>query len=196
MISGLVLAAGTSSRMGRPKQLLPYRGTTLLGAVLALATGVLDRVLVVLGAAHERILAQVDLHGADYVVHAGFQEGQASSLRAGLRALAQQSDVSACIVMLGDQPTVRREALIALCQQHVSQPDTATLVPRYGTRTGNPVLFARSAWPILEKHLAGDSGARALIARGEPAPLAYLDLPDVWWPDDIDTWDDYQRASG
>jgi molybdenum cofactor cytidylyltransferase len=193
MISGLVLAAGSSTRMGQPKQLLPYRGETILGGVLALATSALAHVLVVLGAAHEAILAQVDLHGADYLVHPDFKDGQASSLCAGLRALAERSDISACMVLLGDQPTVRREAIAAVCQHHVSQPDTATIVPRYGTRIGNPVLFARSAWPILETSLAGDTGARRLIARGEPAPLAYVDLPEAWWPDDIDTWSDYMR---
>lgn len=195
MISGLVLAAGTSSRMGQPKQLLPYHDETLLGSVLALATSVLDNVLVVLGAAHEAILEQVDLHGADYLVHPDFQDGQASSLRVGLQALAQRPDVAACIVLLGDQPTIRCEALAALRQRHMTQPQMATLVPRYGTRTGNPVLFARSAWPMLERHLAGDIGARALLARGEPAPLAYVDLPDEWWPNDIDTWSDYQRLT-
>ncbi len=193
MIAGIVLAAGQAKRMGRPKQLLPFRGETLLGATLAMAATALNSVVVVLGASAEVIIAQVDLHGAEVVMNPDYATGQASSLLAGLHALATKPEVTAAVVLLGDQPTVHGEAIAALCNHHRWHPDTATIVPCYGARRGNPVLFARSVWHQLAANLAGDEGARRLIARGEPAPLVEISLQEEWRPPDIDTWDDYCR---
>jgi molybdenum cofactor cytidylyltransferase len=191
MITGIILAAGQSKRMGQPKQLLPFRGETLLGTTLALAKTALDDVVVVLGADAPMILKQIDLHGTNCIIHPGYTHGLSSSLLTGLRAIATRPEITAAVILLGDQPTVRVEAITALCQHFYSHPDIATIVPHYGNQAGNPVLFAKSAWPILETRLTGDEGARRLIAMGEPAPIAHISLPVEWWPDDIDTWDDY-----
>jgi molybdenum cofactor cytidylyltransferase len=194
MIAGIVLAAGAARRMGRPKQVLPLGGGTLLGVTLARAMAALPRVVVVLGAAAEMIQAQVNLHGAEVVFAPDHAEGQAAALRAGLRVVTGWPPCDAALVLLGDQPTVRVEAIqrIADCYA-TTRPQPATIVPRYGDRRGHPVLFARAAWPRLLRELHGDAGARALLARGEPAPLLELALPAEWWPDDIDTWADYTR---
>jgi molybdenum cofactor cytidylyltransferase len=192
VIAGIVLAAGQAKRMGRPKQLLSFRGETLLGTTLAIAATALDNVVVVLGAAAETIAAQVDLHGTEAVINPDYATGQASSLLVGLQAMAAKSDVTAVVVLLGDQPTVRGEVITTLCDYHLAHPDVATVVPCYGTRRGNPVLFAQSAWPLLVTSITGDEGARQLIARGEPAPLIDISFPEVWRPQDIDTWDDYR----
>jgi len=177
--------------MGQPKQLLPFRGETLLGATLAIAASVLDSVVVVIGASAEAIIAQVDLHGAEVVMNPDYATGQASSLVVGLRAVAAKPDVAGAVILLGDQPTVRGEAITTLCDYYLAHPDVATIVPSYGARRGNPVFFAQSAWPMLVKSVTGDEGARQLIARGEPAPLVEIPLPEEWRPQDIDTWDDY-----
>ncbi len=190
MIAGIVLAAGASQRLGRPKQLLPFGGATLLGHVLAQATAALDRVVVVLGASSSDILAHVDLHGATAIQNPVYQLGQATSLLAGLCAVAEWSDAEAALILLGDQPLVYPEAITQIIAT-MRQTQATTVVPRYGARQGNPVLFARRAWPALQA-LAGDTGARHLLAQGEPAPLVEVALPAAWWPHDIDTWDDYQ----
>jgi molybdenum cofactor cytidylyltransferase len=196
VIAGIVLAAGQAKRMGSPKQLLPFRGGTLLGATLAIATAALGTTVVVLGASAETIVAQVDLHGAEAVINPDYPTGQASSLVVGLRAMAAKSDITGAVILLGDQPTVRGEAIATLCDYHRMHPDVATIVPCYDTRRGNPVLFARSAWPLLVTGVTGDEGARQLIARGEPAPLVDISLPEEWRPQDIDTWDDYRGLTG
>ncbi len=194
MIAGIVLAAGAAERMGQPKQLLPWGAETVLGSVLASATAALERVVVVLGAAAEAIQARVNLHGATVVLHPDYYQGQASSLLAGLRALEAQPEVEAVMVLLGDQPTVRLEVMQRMVNQYaLAQGSCNALVPNYGGRQGNPVVFARAAWPVLQRGLSGDGGARALLARGEVAPLCRVDLPAEWWPEDIDTWEDYAR---
>ena len=192
MIAGIVLAAGASRRLGHPKQLLPFGGETLLGHVLAQATATLDRVIVVLGASSSDILAHVDLHGATPIQNPTHQAGQATSLLTGLRGVAAWPDAEAALVLLGDQPLAHPEVITRLIAT-LRQTAAATVVPRYGERLGNPVLFARRAWPLLQT-LSGDTGARHLLARGEPAPLVEVDLPAAWWPHDIDTWADYQAS--
>ncbi len=190
MIAGIVLAAGTSRRLGQPKQLLPLGGGTVLGRTLATALASLDRAVVVLGAHADVIRSGVDLRGAEVVVNGEYATGQASSLCAGIVAMAEDAAVEAAVVLLGDQPLVRAEAITALVT-HWRQTGAATVVPVYGERRGNPVLFARIAWPAL-RQLTGDAGARELLRRGKPAPLATVTLPPEWWPRDLDTWDDYR----
>src|SRR5215471_5462749 len=105
-ISGLVLGAGASSRLGQPKQLLPYRGTTLLGWVVAQAqqADALDEVVVVLGRSAGEIRERVDFGSARVVDNPIFGEGCASSYRAGIGATDPKSE--AVMILLGDQPGV------------------------------------------------------------------------------------------
>ena len=105
-ISGLVLGAGGSSRLGQPKQLLPYRGTILLDWVVsqAEAASSLDEVTVVLGGAASKVQDQLTLTRANVVLNPDFGEGCSSSYQAGLAALDQRAD--AVVVLLGDQPGV------------------------------------------------------------------------------------------
>lgn len=191
MIAGIVLAAGSSSRLGQPKQLLPYGQGTLLGATLALAHVALDPVVVVLGAAAAEIRARVDLGRAIVVENPDYAQGQATSLIAGVRALIPRPEVEAALVMLGDQPRVRPEVLAALSAAWRADPALHAVVPVYGAQRGNPVLFARAAWPALLA-LTGDTGARALFAAGRLEPTQTLAFPADWWPRDVDTWEDYQ----
>ena len=93
-VTGLVLAAGGSSRLGRPKQLLPYRGATLLDSVLRTARAChFDQLVVTLGGAAEEIAGQVDLTGADVVVNDEYGSGCSSSIAAAVRALDPRCDV-------------------------------------------------------------------------------------------------------
>src|SRR5262245_60581942 len=104
-VSGLVLGAGGSARLGRPKQLLPYGETTLLGHVVANARACrFDQLVVVLGGAADEVRAHVDLTGADVVVNQEFGSGCSSSIAAALGALDPRCDV--LVLLLGDQPGV------------------------------------------------------------------------------------------
>ncbi|MDE0121877.1 MAG: nucleotidyltransferase family protein [bacterium] len=191
MIANLVLAAGGSSRLGRPKQLEPWgEGTTLLGKVLenALAMGS-EETWVVLGAAHDEILARTDFSGCRVVINHEWEEGLAGSLRAGLDALERGSRVSGALVLLGDQPGVNPETVARLRQAY--RPGvTPAVVPRYRYVVSNPVLVDRVLWRRLMM-LEGDRGAMQLL-KAHPEWVTEVWFADLH-PEDVDDQQDVER---
>src|SRR4051812_14966766 len=104
-VTGLVLAAGGSRRLGRPKQLLPYHGATLLDAVLTTARACrFDQLLVALGGAADDVRATVDLSGAEVVVNDAYGTGCSSSIAVAVEAVDPRCEV--LVLLLGDQPGV------------------------------------------------------------------------------------------
>ncbi len=158
----LLLAAGASTRMGQPKQLLPYRGRTLLrhAAETAVATGCAPLVLVT-GALHESLAAEVADLPLQVVHNPDWQAGMASSIQTGLTA-ATAAQPRAYLVMLTDQPLVTAELLQQLIvqQQHSRAAVVATA---YGDALGVPAVFDQSLLPALNG-LRGAQGANRLIA--------------------------------
>jgi len=187
--AGLVLAAGGSSRMGSPKQLLPVRGRPLLEHVVAQAVASrLDQVVVVLGDNAERIAAEVEMGRARVIVNHGYASGMASSLRAGLAALGPA--IERAVVILGDQPDITAALLDELLdlQLRVGLPAAAL---SFGGLLHPPVVLDRRLWPELSS-LEGDVGCRALI-RSRPELVAPLPVSDdARHPIDVDTPDDYR----
>jgi molybdenum cofactor cytidylyltransferase len=168
----LLLGAGASTRMGQPKQLLPYKGQTLLrhAAETAAASGCAPRVLVT-GALHSELLPEVA--GLDFSVvrNDAWASGMGSSIAAGLTALeTHHPDLAAVVVMLCDQPLLTADIIQQLKQQFfsTSQPVVATA---YAGIRGVPALFSRATFAEL-KTLAGAAGARDLLRR-------YAHLPTV-----------------
>lgn len=184
MIAAVVLAAGGSARLGRPKQLERWGDSTLLGHVVdQVRTYSVDEVWVVLGAGVEEILETVDFDGCGVVENPEWQEGIASSLRVGLDTLLQKSRADAALIVIGDQPDLDAavvEEVIASFRRS-SRP---VVIPKYRYTWGNPVLVDRSLWPRLMS-LEGDEGARRLFqAHPEWVEEVWTDhLP----PRDVDT---------
>jgi molybdenum cofactor cytidylyltransferase len=185
-----VLAAGTSSRLGRPKQLLELGGKPVLQHVLDAAdASPLDQIVVVLGHAAEEVAARIELPARTVVtLNPDYGEGQSTSLIAGL--LAASAEAGAAVILLGDQPGIRPAAVAAVVKAWWAGAGP-TVQASYQGRAAHPTLFDRSIWPELGR-ARGDEGARGLLA-AHPGWRSVVAVNGPA-PDDIDTEEDYARA--
>jgi molybdenum cofactor cytidylyltransferase len=188
VISGVVLAAGTSSRLGRPKQLLELEGRPLLQHVVDAAVGSgLDEVVVVLGHESERIASALELPAsARVVVNEDYESGQSSSLRAALDSVHPGAEATA--ILLGDQPGLTSAAIRKVLDAF-RESDAPILRALWQGTPGHPVILARSEWASIRR-LEGDKGARDLVAASARAEVIEMDEPPVA---DVDTWDQYEK---
>jgi CTP:molybdopterin cytidylyltransferase MocA len=175
--AGLVLAAGEGRRFGGPKQLAELEGRPLIEHALG-ALAELERVVVVLGARADEILAGAELGRAEVVVCPDWADGMSASLRRGLEALEGAAEV---VITLADQPFITA-AVVARVRAAPAPAARAV----YGGVPGHPVVIRR---PLLERagELRGDAGFRDLL--GGAAEVECSDLAD---PRDIDTRDDLE----
>ena len=186
----VILAAGESARMGEPKQLLPFRGTTLLRRTVETALAVsCGPVAVVLGAFAEKIRPTLDNLSVLVLENPGWREGMGTSLRAGLGALlSAQPAISAVIVLLSDQPLLSGTTLGTLVVTH-ELTGREIVASEYGGTLGVPALFAREFFPELLA-LDGAAGARQIIATHRARAIS---VPFADGAVDIDTPADYAR---
>jgi molybdenum cofactor cytidylyltransferase len=189
-LGAMILAAGASRRMGRPKPLLEWEGRPLVvrAAEAALAAPVWP-VVVVLGSQAAMIRPAVARLPLLVAENPAWSEGMASSLRTGLATLRQFSrQLDGVVVALCDQPAFSTAILLRLIEaQRATGQNIAAA--RYGGRCGAPALFLREHFAALAA-LTGDEGARLLL-NGDPARVAGVDLPEL--AADLDTPEDYER---
>ena len=189
-VAAIVLAAGASRRLGQPKQLLTLDGETLLARSLRLANEAgAAPVLVVLGANSELIGSAIPVGSATLVMNENWQQGIASSIHAGLKALdPAASDVRGVLILACDQPRLSAEHLCELIQSFAGQCETSIVASTYAGVHGIPAVFPREALPHLLA-LSGDKGARALLMQ-PPCPLIALAFEggevDIDRPDDLE----------
>ena len=184
-VTGLVLAAGASKRLGAPKQLLPYGDRTLLGHVLDTARACdFDQLICVIGGSAGEIRKRVDLTGAEIVENRHFGEGCSSSIAAALTAVNPKTEV--LVLMLGDQPGVTADTVAALIAGRGDSPLAACA---YHDGRGHPLAFDRSTFGEPEA-LHGDKGVWKLLDRRADQ---VVDVPVAGRvPRDVDTDDDYR----
>ena len=190
-ISGLILGAGASQRLGPPKQLLPFRGTTMLGWVVnqVQQSNSLDEVVVVLGRAADQIRAQVELGAARVVENPVYGDGCSSSYRAGIGAL--HADSAAIMIILGDMPGITPEIIDGVGAAWRADEAPIALCSYQG-RKGHPMIFARSLFAQL-MDLHGDKAAWKLVdANANAVQEIHFNFP---FPDDINTLQDFQRLT-
>jgi molybdenum cofactor cytidylyltransferase len=186
-VAGLVLAAGGSSRLGAPKQLLPYADSTLLDHVLDTARACdFDQLICVIGGSSDEIRARVDLAGAEVVENRHFGEGCSSSIAVALDAVDPRADV--LVLMLGDQPGVTARTIATLL---AGRGDAELAACAYEDGRGHPFAFARNTFEDLQA-LHGDKGVWKLLdRRGDRV----VDVPVRGpIPRDIDTDEDYRAV--
>lgn len=180
--AGIVLAAGASTRLGEPKQMLRVGGETLLDRAVRVAEEAgLSPMVVVLGAGAKGIAASCDLRRTWVVVHAGWAEGMGSSVRAGIELTEGFGEVDGAVVMTCDMPGVTAGHLRRL----LGMPGEV-VASRYGGRTGVPAYFPRASFAELLR-LRGDAGARELLRGATTVELEGGEM-------DVDTAADAERV--
>ncbi len=190
MIAGLILAAGESSRMGRDKALLEYRGRTFLETIVGtLREAGIARVAVVLGHHAGEIQNAVKLKSAEVVINRDYRLGQTSSLQAGLRAL-ENPDLVAVVLCLVDHPAVSGGTVRALADLFQKSP-APVVIPTYNAQRGHPVLIARVLFPELLA-LGPDEGANTAIRKyRDQTQFVEVDDPGILL--DVDEPESYSR---
>jgi molybdenum cofactor cytidylyltransferase len=187
----LLLAAGSSSRLGRSKQLLRWEGQSLLRRAAEAAVGSgCGPVVVVLGAQAEAHRSELEGLPVQAVLNPHWEQGMGSSLRRGMEAVGQVAGVEAVVVAVCDQPHVRAEHLAALVQAWRTQ-GLPIVASEYAGTVGVPALFHRSLFAELVA-LPAQAGAKVVLQR-EPSRVAVLPLPEA--AVDVDTPEDAERLS-
>ena len=190
MISGILLAAGESRRMGSPKALLLYQGQTFIERICtAFLTAGVDELVIVLGARAAALRQALPPHPRLRVVeNPRYFQGQLSSLMTGIGALSPESE--AAVVNLVDHPLVTAETIKALAAAFRAAP-LPILIAAYQGRRGHPVLFSSRVYgEILAAPL--DQGAKVVV-RKDPSRVREIQLDDPGILADIDTPQDYAR---
>jgi molybdenum cofactor cytidylyltransferase len=189
-VTGIVLAAGASSRLGRLKQLLPLGDTTLLGWVVREAERTsLDRICVVVGGGADEVARSITPTRAEVVRNGAYRSGCASSLAAGLEAAG---DCDAVALLLGDMPGVDAAVIDDVLDRWRADPSWAA-VTSYRGRLGHPFLFSAAAFADL-RALHGGKAVWKIVDGASEATVRRLPV-DRDLPGDVDTWDDYRAVT-
>jgi molybdenum cofactor cytidylyltransferase len=186
-VTGLIVAAGESKRMGTTKQLLPFGHSTILGQVIrnALESN-LDEIVVVLGYQAQEIGQNISGAPVKVVVNPEFQKGLSSSIKKGLSNIAK---TSAVMILLGDQPLVGKEIINRLIAE-LGMGNRGIIVPVYNNIRGHPVIFT----PLYRDELLalqGDVGGKEIV-RAHPEDVAEVNIYSEAVIRDINDRDDYQ----
>ncbi len=189
MIWAIILAAGESKRMGRPKLLLPFGERTIIETVVNNAVqSEADGVLVVLGSNAEKMAEQIKDFPAKTSVNPDFRQGMLSSIQWGLGSLPE--DTSAVLVMLGDQPLIPGSVTNKVIDAY-KKTGKGIILPVYNNRRGHPILIDMKYRDEV-KQISPDTGLRALVHNhAEDILEVEVDAPGVLR--DIDTVEDYNQ---
>ena len=188
-IATVVLAAGMSRRMGQPKQLLPFGGSTVLRTVLKMLQSVSGRgdVVVVLGHRADEVRKVLPAE-VRYVINEAYAEGMFSSVLAGLASLDE--DVEGMLLLLGDQPQIRASVVQAVLDRW-EQTDKGIVIPEVGGKRGHPILVDVRRYGEAIRSLDGSEGMKPIV-RGYPEDTAVVILGDESILRDLDTPEDYE----
>ena len=189
-IALVMLSAGASSRMGQPKQLLPWKNSTLLQHSLDQALQAkASEVILVLGANHERILAEIENRTVTLVINANWSDGMSASIGAAMKYLGESGkDFDGVLFCLSDQPLLDFNYYNDLIDKFLTSTEEI-VYSKYSKSYGVPAIFPKTMFHELE-NLSGDKGAKSLIQRN---------LERAQWVDasslavDLDTMEQYRR---
>jgi molybdenum cofactor cytidylyltransferase len=189
-ISILILAAGSSSRLGQPKQLVEFEGQTLIERITHTALSVSEEVLVVLGANIDLIKPKLESFSnrINIIENMNWQDGMGTSIRLGVENLAPKSD--AILILLTDQPFIS-QVLLQKMMQTFAEKKYPIVACDYGEQLGVPILFDKSFFSKL-KNLKGEQGAK-LFLKDYANKITSIDFKEGLF--DIDTPEDLLRLA-
>jgi 4-nitrophenyl phosphatase len=188
-VAAIILAAGASTRLGRCKQLLNWKGKPLLAHVADVALRAdLDPVIAVLGCQADQTYPALGDRPVQRLMNWRWEAGMSTSVQTGLVAVPPQAE--AAILLQCDQPLINADLLRAMVARF-EETGAAIVHPAHAGRRGTPVLFARRLFPELST-VSGDEGGRNLIAR-HAKDVATVTVDEANVLRDIDTWEDYQE---
>lgn len=187
----VILAGGRSRKLGTPKQLVEFKGKSLLRSAVETALRcACKHVIVVLGSKAEEIYKEVSDLPVETVVNVEWSDGISTSLRKGLTNLMRSDpDVAAVVIMLSDQPFVDEKTIRSLIDVYTTSGKPIVASEYDGVR-GVPALFDRGMFDELLA-LEGDAGARVVIRRSNAERIATIAAPEAAF--DVDTPADHQR---
>lgn len=192
-IAVIVLAAGSSSRLGKPKQLLHYQGNTLIKQVIKTASAISkNKVIVVTGFLHQELDQELNAFPVMLVYNPDWEQGMGSSIRTGIKALQKlenSNQINAALFLLSDQPLITTAYLHQLIAQFYLHKNSMIAATSYAGTHGVPAVFDKSIFPELEQ-LSGKSGAQKIF-KNHLQELITLPFEDA--AIDIDTKEDYQN---
>jgi len=191
MIVAVVLSAGESSRMGRPKALLPIDGQNFIEKIVgALKQSGIERVVVVLGFNADEMRRQVEHLPVEIIVNPDYRQGQLSSLQAAIRHLQGIENCDGMLVHLVDHPYIDSK-LVRLMIDSFTASDKVIVVPRHQGKRGHPVIFSKKLFQeLLDAPL--DQGAKTVVNARRSETLE-IDTDDIGITLDIDTPELYRQ---
>jgi molybdenum cofactor cytidylyltransferase len=189
-ISILILAAGSSSRLGQPKQLVEYEGQTLIERITKMALSVSENVLVVLGANIDLIKPKLKAFSdrVTIIENIDWNDGMGTSISLGVENLAPKSD--AILILLADQPLISQVLLQNMLQTFAIKK-YPIVACNYGEQLGVPILFDKSFFSEL-KNLKGEQGAKSFL-KNNPEKITSIDFKEGLF--DIDTPEDLLKLT-
>ena len=191
MIFAVILSAGESSRMGRPKALLPIDGQTFIERIVAaLKQSGLERIVVVLGFNADEMRPKIEHLPVEIVVNPDYQLGQLSSLQVAIRYLESDPNCDGMMVHLVDHPYIDAE-LVGVMMRGFNDSKKLIVVPRHQGKRGHPVIFSRALFAEL-LNAPMDQGAKAVVSAHRDQTLE-IDTEDAGITLDIDTPELYRR---
>ena len=189
-VSAILTAAGESTRMGRPKPLLPWRGVTLLESQIASLTDAgVAQIVVVLGHQADAVMPFAKGPLVRSVVNPDYRQGKATSIKAGLRAI--DADAEAILLLAVDQP--RTEAIVSRVLRAHLDGDALITSPRFQGHGGHPLVFSASLKSELERISEDRQGIREVF-RAHRGQVLEVEFDDPLVRLDINTPEEYETA--
>ena len=186
-VAGIIIAAGESKRLGRIKQLLPWRGKSLIEFIIQTARDCqLEPIHVILGANYDQIAPLINSPRVKIINNQRWKEGKSTSISLGINSLPEK--VKAAFVFVVDQPFLNKKLINALLNIYEIKK-AGIIAPYVREIQSNPVLFDRSVFPELMK-LKGEEGGRNIFKNYQIEKLDWEDEKVLW---DIDSLTDYEK---